>query len=160
MWNVVDATTRVGITSDGPPSGQNLLFGITAFVMLLSFCLQLITGLVRSHPPALSHEDEQSKCTGVVREVGLGERCGNRRRVVERLVVAWNRGVGGVSTPVDAVARAVSEVVTEPRRRARTPLTEEEVDAIRTARVKGVSLSSIAQQFAVHRGTVWEKTHY
>jgi len=92
--------------------------------------------------------------------VDLSERCGNRRRVVERLITVWNRGVGEVRAPVEPVARVESEVVTEPRRRSRTPLTDEEVDAMRTARANGMSVSTIARQFGVHRGTVWEKTHY
>lgn len=31
---------------------------------------------------------------------------------------------------------------------------------MRTARANGMSVSTIARQFGVHRGTVWEKTHY
>ncbi|MFU0805409.1 MAG: hypothetical protein ACFWTS_07950 [Pseudoclavibacter caeni] len=92
--------------------------------------------------------------------VDLSERCGNRRRVVERLIAAWKRGVGEVRSPVDPIVFAESEAVTEPRRRSRTPLTEQEVDAMRTARSNGVSVSTVAKQFTVHRGTVWAKTHY
>jgi hypothetical protein len=92
--------------------------------------------------------------------VDLGERCGNKRRVVKRLNTAWNRSVGNACTPVEPVAYGESGVVSEPRRRSRTPLTEQEVDAMRTARANGVSVSTIARQFRVHRGTVWEKTHY
>lgn len=92
--------------------------------------------------------------------VDVGERCGNKRRVVKRLNTAWNRSVGNACTPVEPVAYAESGVVSEPRRRSRTPLTEQEVDAMRTARANGVSVSTIARQFRVHRGTVWEKTHY
>lgn len=54
MWNVFDATTLVDITSDGYLSVYNLLFGIAVFVMLLFFCLQLITGLIRRDPTALT----------------------------------------------------------------------------------------------------------
>ena len=54
VWNVFDATTLVDITSDGYLSVYNLLFGIAVFVMLLFFCLQLITGLIRRDPTALS----------------------------------------------------------------------------------------------------------
>lgn len=90
--------------------------------------------------------------------VDLGGRCGNKRRVVERLVSAWNHGVGEVRAPVEPVARVQSEVVTEPRRRPRTPLTEEEVDAIRTAHEVGISVATIASQYGIHRATVWTKT--
>lgn len=54
VWNVFDATTLVDITSPGYLSVYNLLFGIAVFVMLLSFCLQLITGLIRRDPTALT----------------------------------------------------------------------------------------------------------
>lgn len=50
------------------------------------------------------------------------------------------------------------EAAAEPRRRARTPLTDEEVDAIRTARANGVSVTALAKQLGVHRGTIWAKT--
>lgn len=86
------------------------------------------------------------------------EHYGNKRRVVERLVSAWNHGVGEVRAPVEPVARVQSEVVTEPRRRPRTPLTEEEVDAIRTAHEVGISVATIASQYGIHRATVWTKT--
>ncbi len=46
----------------------------------------------------------------------------------------------------------------EPMQRPRTRLTEEEVDAMRTARANGVSVNAIAHHFDVHRGTVWAKT--
>lgn len=54
VWNVFDATTLVDITSAGYLSVYNLLFGIAVFVMLLFFCLQLITGLIRRDPTALT----------------------------------------------------------------------------------------------------------
>ena len=54
VWNVFDATTLVDITSDGYLSVYNLLFGIAVLVMLLFFCLQLITGLIRRDPTALT----------------------------------------------------------------------------------------------------------
>lgn len=45
----------------------------------------------------------------------------------------------------------------EPKKRPRTRLTEEEVDAMRTARAAGDSVTALARQFGVHRGTVWAK---
>ena len=44
---------------------------------------------------------------------------------------------------------------TEPKKRPRTRLTDEEVDAMRTARAQGASVTDLARQFRVHRGTVW-----
>lgn len=40
----------------------------------------------------------------------------------------------------------------------RTPLTEKEVEAIRTARAGGESVLSVAKRFGIHRATVWEHT--
>ena len=86
------------------------------------------------------------------------ERCGNRRPRVERLVSAWNQGTcddpdldGEPDDPlIDASA--------EPKKRPRTRLTDEELDAMRTARAKGMGVNTLARQFGVHRGTVWAKT--
>lgn len=44
----------------------------------------------------------------------------------------------------------------EPKKRPRTWLTDEEVDAMRTARAEGVSVTTLASWFGVHRGTVGE----
>lgn len=46
----------------------------------------------------------------------------------------------------------------EPKKRLRTRLTDTEVDAMRTARAQGLSVTAVARQFGVHRGTVWAKT--
>lgn len=51
-----------------------------------------------------------------------------------------------------------AEVVPNPKRRSRTPLTEKEVDAIQTTRAHSVGVNPLARQFGVHRGTVWAKT--
>ncbi len=87
------------------------------------------------------------------------ERCGNRRQRVERLVSAWDQGPGSSgerdSEPDDPLIGAAAE----PRRRPRTRLTDEEVDAMRTARTNGVSVTALAREFGVHRGTVWTKLH-
>ncbi len=83
---------------------------------------------------------------------------GNRRQRVERLVSAWNQGPGGAAESVVVSDDPLTEVSTEPRRRARTRLTDKEVDAMRTARTSGVSVTALATRFGVHRGTVWVKT--
>ena len=54
VWTVFDTTTLVDVQSAEYVSVYNLLFGIAVFVMLLFFCLQLITGLVKRDPTALS----------------------------------------------------------------------------------------------------------
>ena len=54
VWAVFDTTTLVDVTSPEYVSVYNIVFGIAVFVMLLFFCLQLITGLIRRDPGALS----------------------------------------------------------------------------------------------------------
>ena len=54
VWAVFDTTTLVDVTSPEYVSVYNILFGIAVFVMLIFFCLQLITGLVHRDPTALS----------------------------------------------------------------------------------------------------------
>ena len=86
------------------------------------------------------------------------ERCGNRRPRVERLVAEWNQGIcddGYLAGKPDDPLIGTSA---EPKKRPRTRLTDEEVDAMRTARANGISVTALACQFDVHRGTVWAKT--
>lgn len=83
---------------------------------------------------------------------------GNRRPRVERLVSAWNQGSDGVAQLIGEPDDPLIVAAAEPRRRARTQLTDEEVDAIQTARANGVGASALAKQFGVHRATVWAKT--
>lgn len=87
------------------------------------------------------------------------ERCGNRRPRVERLVSAWNQGIREDAEADDWADDPLIGTSTEPKKRPRTRLTDEEVDAMRTARAQGVSVNALAKQFGVHRGTVWAKTH-
>lgn len=54
VWTVFDSTTLVDVTSGEYVGVYNLIFGIAVFVMLLFFCLQLITGMIRREPAALS----------------------------------------------------------------------------------------------------------
>ena len=54
VWRVFDTTTLVDVTAPGYIEVYNVLFGVAVFVMLVFFCLQLITGLVRRDPTALS----------------------------------------------------------------------------------------------------------
>lgn len=54
MWSVFDTTTLVDVQADGFTSVYNLIFGIGVFLVLIFFCLQLITGLIRRDPTALS----------------------------------------------------------------------------------------------------------
>jgi len=54
MWAVFDTTTLVDVQTDGFTSVYNLIFGIGVFLVLIFFCLQLITGLIKRDPTALS----------------------------------------------------------------------------------------------------------
>ncbi|MBF9335016.1 hypothetical protein G3N30_01805 [Microbacterium lacticum] len=88
------------------------------------------------------------------------ERCGNRRPRVEKLVSAWNQGVHDHADAEGETDDALIGVSAEPSKRPRTRLTDSEVDAMRTARERGVSVKAIAKQFGIHRGTVWAKTRH
>lgn len=83
---------------------------------------------------------------------------GSRRQRVERLVSAWNQGSDGVPPSVDEPDDPLVEAAAEPRRRARTQLSDEDADAMRTARASGVSITALTKKLDVHRGTVWAKT--
>ena len=76
----------------------------------------------------------------------------------ERLGTVWEQAKLGLGDEPPGAAENEPGVVANPRRRARTPLTESQVDAIRTARANGESVVSICQRFNVHRMTVWTHT--
>ncbi|WP_437584293.1 hypothetical protein ACSAGD_03235 [Paramicrobacterium sp. CJ85] len=76
----------------------------------------------------------------------------------EQLSSAWNQAKLRIVDEPDGATDDEPGVVANPRRRARTPLTESQVDAIRTARANGESVISICQRFDVHRMTVWTHT--
>src|SRR3954454_24197938 len=54
VWKVFDTTTMVDVTSSGYTKVYNILFGIAVFVMLGFFMLQVIGGMIRREPAALS----------------------------------------------------------------------------------------------------------
>jgi type IV secretion system protein TrbL len=54
VWSVFAATTLVDITSDRYIEIYNILFGVAIFVVLIFFLLQLITGMIRRDPTALT----------------------------------------------------------------------------------------------------------
>jgi len=93
-----------------------------------------------------------------VHDVDSIDHYGNTRQRVEQLISTWNQGSGGAAEFIGEPDDPLIDTSAEPRRRTRTPLTGEEVDAMRTARANGVSVNILAKQFGVHRGTVWAKT--
>jgi len=54
VWAVFDTTTLVDVSDPGYVGVYNILFGVAVFVVLIFFCLQLITGLVHRDPTALT----------------------------------------------------------------------------------------------------------
>src|SRR3546814_12264080 len=52
--SVFDSTTSVDITSDEYMKVYNILFGVAVFVMLGFFLLQVIGGMIRREPAALT----------------------------------------------------------------------------------------------------------
>ena len=54
VWSAFDTTTLVDLTDPAYLRVLNVLFGVAVFVTLLLFCLQLISGVVRRDPSALS----------------------------------------------------------------------------------------------------------
>jgi transposase-like protein len=102
--------------------------------------------------------DEAGQGSNVTGYVGAMEHCGNRRPRVERLVSAWNQGTRGDTDPEGETDDPLIDASVEPKQRPRTRLTDEEVDAMRTARAQGISVIALAKQFGVHRGTVWAKS--
>ena len=54
VWNVMDQTTLVNVTNPAYTKVYALLFGVACMLMLIFFCLQLITGLIRHEPGALA----------------------------------------------------------------------------------------------------------
>lgn len=97
-------------------------------------------------------------CSSRTNSVDAMERCRNRRQRVEQLASGWNQRSGVAVEPVSKPDDPLVAASAEPRRSARTRLTAEEVNAMRTAHTQGVSVTALAKQFGVHRGTIWAKT--
>ncbi|EON23710.1 hypothetical protein CF8_2372 [Nocardioides sp. CF8] len=54
VWKVIDSTTYVDVTSGEYTKVYNIMFGVGVFVMLGFFMLQVIGGMIRREPAALS----------------------------------------------------------------------------------------------------------
>jgi type IV secretion system protein TrbL len=54
VWKAFDSTTMVDVTSSEYTKVYNILFGVAVFVMLGFFMLQVIGGMIRREPAALS----------------------------------------------------------------------------------------------------------
>lgn len=86
------------------------------------------------------------------------EHYGNRRQRVEPVASGWNQDICEdadlAGEPDDPLLGASAEPVDDLEHASRT----RKVDAMRTARADGVSVTVLAQQFDVHRGTVRVRT--
>lgn len=107
-----------------------------------------------SNPVRLS-AGQGSKMSLLVDAGGLSPNTWER---IERLSSMWEQAKQGVGSERPRAGEPDFGVVFNPTRRSRTPLTENEVDAIRAAREAGETVTSIARRFEVHRLTVWERT--
>src|SRR5215213_5978970 len=54
VWKVIDSTTYVDVKSGEYTKVYNIMFGVAVFVMLGFFMLQVIGGMIRREPAALS----------------------------------------------------------------------------------------------------------
>lgn len=86
-------------------------------------------------------------------------RCENRGPRVQKPVSVWNQGIHDHADNAGEVDDERIAASAEPSKRPRTRLADSEVDAMRTALNNGLSVTAVARQFGVHRGTVWAKTH-
>ena len=105
------------------------------------------------HPPK-RNGDLQPAQTKISRDTGTMSReiikvdalecCGNRRPQVERLVSVWNQGLGGHAKADCKVDDPLIGASAEPKQLPRTRLTDEEEDAMRTARAQGVRVNALS----------------
>ena len=148
--------TKVFIDEDGELRGQHN----RPFEMLLDpqVNANALTWAADTDKARTSTNIDDGLGSSLVRPVDAMERYGNRRPRVERLVSAWNQGIRADTESEDGSDDPLIGAAAEPKKRPRTCLTDEEVDAMRTARAQGVSVNALARRFGVHRGTVWAKT--
>ena len=107
-----------------------------------------------AQPVEITHDGGSHKTT----RVGLVGRYGNPNTAIRELLLAWNRGKVNVGTDDHETQEPQNRSSGESRGRNPTPLTDSQVDAIRNLRMQGMSVTSLAKRFSVHRSTIWEKT--
>ncbi|WP_349018839.1 helix-turn-helix domain-containing protein [Corynebacterium pseudodiphtheriticum] len=112
----------------------------------------------RRHNERTLPRDDAGQGSNVQLYLDAGGLKPNTWQRLERLSSAWNQAKLLLGDEPDGAVDDEPGVVANPRRRARTPLTESQVDAIRTARANGESVVSICRRFNVHRMTVWTHT--
>ena len=107
--------------------------------------------LPQSAGEAANEREKRGKDTVELR--GLNQ---NTWRKVQKLAAAWEQARANSGARHHQRPEPPLMPVAKPSRRARTPLTQSEVDSIRTMRTAGVSVNQLAKQFGVHRATIWE----
>ena len=120
----------------------------------------MLDGTVQEAPPRVLRVQSErvSNAWPPADVVGAGGLSPNTWKRLERLSSAWEREKRDGASEEPPAAEPDPGVVANPTRRSRTPLTEREADAIRTAKATGESTMSIAKRFGIHRVTVWEHT--
>ena len=98
--------------------------------------------------------DHAGQSSNVQLYVDAGGLSQNTWKRLERLSAVWEQAKRSRGSKVRPTPKPEVGVVLTPTRRSRTPLTPEEVDALRTARTNGESVTAICRQFGIHRATV------
>jgi type IV secretion system protein TrbL len=114
VWTIFDSTTMVDVTSSQYTRVYNILFGVALFIMLGFFMLQVIGGMIRREPVALSRaalglaksilgsfvalallatalEVTDQLCIGIVRAAGT-----NMEQIGDRIALLA-AGLGGIN---------------------------------------------------------------
>lgn len=81
-------------------------------------------------------------------------RC-DRAQHLRRPSSAWEQAERDIGRERPPTPGPETGMVMNPTRRSRTRLSKSEVEAIRTARANGESVTSICRRFDIHRMTVW-----
>lgn len=128
VWQVFDSTTFIDVTSSEFTRVYNILFGVAVFVMLGFFMLQVIGGMVRREPAALTRaalglaksvlgsfvaltllaaalEITDQLCVGIVHAAGT-----NMEEMGERIALL-SAGLGGLSIAAPGAGAIVTILI-------------------------------------------------
>ena len=125
VWAVFDTTTLVDVTDEGYVGVYNILFGVAVFVVLIFFCLQLITGLIHRDPTALTRAATGAAksilgsfvaigLTGLLLEitdqlaVGIVQATGNTMESIGDRITLLSAGFAGINIAAPGVGAIVT----------------------------------------------------
>ncbi|MDJ1372794.1 conjugal transfer protein TrbL [Gulosibacter molinativorax] len=125
VWAVFDTTTLVDVTDEGYVGVYNILFGVAVFVVLIFFCLQLITGLIHRDPTALTRAATGAAksilgsfvaigLTGLLLEitdqlaVGIAQATGNTMESIGDRITLLAAGFAGINIAAPGVGAIVT----------------------------------------------------